>query len=109
MANIASNRGQYAPISCDQLASRSIFGSQEHTIAEFPQCEAYFNGSSLHGVVAVEAAFSGNSVPGILAALNIPFGAAIWLALFIHAVGIEIYVRYTSDFFPFTKQESNAI
>jgi len=35
---------------------------------------------------------SGNDVASVRAALNIPFGAAIWLAFFIHAVGVEFYV-----------------
>ena len=38
---------------------------------------------------------SGGGRPSVRAALNISFGAAVWLALFIHAVGIEIYVRQT--------------
>lgn len=95
MAFIASDRGQYTPISCDELASRYILGSREKTIAKFPQCEAYFGGISSQGMVAVEASFGLDNVPGIRAGLNSPFGAAVWLALFLHVVGIEVYLRLT--------------
>jgi hypothetical protein len=81
------------PISCDQLASRYLLGSQKKTLSRFPECEAYFSGKNADQVVSVEAAMSGGGSPGVRAALNISFGAALWLALFIHAVGIEIYVR----------------
>jgi len=96
MALITSNQEYYLPISCDQLASRYLLGSQEKTLSGFPECEAYFSGKKVDQVVSVEAAMGSGGRPGVRAALNISFGPALWLALFIHAVGIEIYVRQAS-------------
>jgi hypothetical protein len=93
MASLISNQGYFLSISCDQLASRYLLGSQEMVLSRFPTCEAYFSGNNPNQVVPVEAAMSDGGAEGARAALNISFGAALWLALFIHAVGIEIYVR----------------
>ena len=45
-------------------------------------------------VVAVRADFNGNK-PQIAASMDLTFGAAGWLALLLHAIGVEIYLRLT--------------
>lgn len=47
-------------------------------------------------VVPVRATFSGG-YEELSSALRIPFGATMWLALTVHAVGVEYYVSSTSS------------
>ena len=46
------------------------------------------------GWLNVKADFP-NSKPGIAVSLGIAFGAAGWLALFLHMIGVEIYLHLT--------------
>lgn len=43
---------------------------------------------------AVHATMNGKSVANIAASMESVFGLALWLALAIHAIGIEIYVSF---------------
>ncbi|KAK4449057.1 hypothetical protein QBC34DRAFT_438491 [Podospora aff. communis PSN243] len=95
IASITSNQGYYYFISCEQLASRFLLGSQASTIASFPQCEAYFQGRNATLLVPIEASMTDDGPLGPQAALNTGFGGAIWLALFIHAIGVEFYLQLT--------------
>ncbi|KAK0643165.1 hypothetical protein B0T16DRAFT_429891 [Cercophora newfieldiana] len=94
MATIVSNQGYFVPITCDQLASRYLIGSRESVVQRFPQCEAYFSGANPDETVAVEADMNGDGA-NARAALNLTFGAALWVAMFIHVVGVELYIRLT--------------
>lgn len=55
-------------------------------------CAAYYNGSSPNQNVAILANLNGTP-DTIGAALGMPFGTSLWLALALHAIGIEIYIR----------------
>jgi hypothetical protein len=68
-----------------------IIGSQEKTLSLFPGCESYYNGSDINQATAVKADLSGEKYEAA-AVLDISFGMAFWMALFIHAVAVEIYV-----------------
>ena len=46
---------------------------------------------NLQAVTAVKADFGG-SVEQLMSAMNITFGMAGWLALGLHAIGVEVYV-----------------
>lgn len=68
--------------------------------AEYPTCAGYANGTDPGGVSLVKAQLGG---PGSTSAnagavLNISFGMALWIALAMHAIGVEIYVSL--QFFP---------
>ncbi|KAJ0119817.1 hypothetical protein J7T55_014022 [Diaporthe amygdali] len=84
--------GYYDARPCDQV--ENILGSQEDSIAAFPDCAPYFNGSDFSKQVAVEADFNGNPVQ-VAVALGSNFGPAMWLAFAIHAIGVEIYLKLT--------------
>ncbi len=76
----------YGTMSCDQLASVVGPGSLKST---YPQC----NGTPTQQI-PVEASFSqGAANVGI--ALELNFGMALWLALFLHTIGVEIYLSLT--------------
>ncbi len=58
----------------------------------YPQC--FVANGSTDGWVAVKADFAGN-VAQIGTSLGVTFGTAGWLALVMHAVGVEIYLKLT--------------
>lgn len=81
--------GYYDARPCEQV--EDIFGSPEESMAAYPDCAPFFNGSDPSKQVAVEANFNGNPVQ-LAVALGSNFGPAMWLAFAIHAIGVEIYV-----------------
>lgn len=88
-ATIISNDGYLVPMSCDKVFS--LTGSQNKTLQQHPDCEAYFSGQNPNKAVLVSATMDGNG-SNVTAVLSLGFGAAFWLAFTLHAVGVEIYV-----------------
>ncbi len=86
---ISSIGGCYRAMPCDQIAS--MFNDQEKINASYPQCSSATGISS--GWIAVPANFSGKS--HVAAVLDMTFGTTGWLALALHAVGVEIYLQLT--------------
>jgi len=86
---IGSIGGYYRAMPCDQIAS--MFDDQEKFKASYPQCSSATGVAE--GWVAVPASFSGKSQ--VAAALDLTFGTAGWLALALHAMGVEIYLQLT--------------
>lgn len=68
-----------------------LVGSEESTLQQYPDCEAYFSGEDVNKAVLVTASMEGNG-SNATAILSLGFGAAFWLAFTMHAVGVEIYV-----------------
>ena len=64
------------------------------TLSTYPDCVSYYNGNNPDQMAVVQANFDG-SVEQIAASLNITFGMATWLALMLHAAGVEIYLHLT--------------
>ncbi|KAL8726533.1 MAG: hypothetical protein Q9166_006665 [cf. Caloplaca sp. 2 TL-2023] len=58
----------------------------------YPAC--FTANGTMDGWVAVRAKFAGNA-PQIAASLGLTFGSAGWLALAIHAIGVELYLQMT--------------
>ncbi|KAL1859793.1 hypothetical protein Daus18300_009383 [Diaporthe australafricana] len=84
--------GYYDARPCEQV--ENIFGSAEESMAAYPDCAPFFNGSDPSKQVAVEANFNGDPVQ-LAVALGSNFGPAMWLAFAIHAIGVEIYLKLT--------------
>ncbi|PVH92313.1 hypothetical protein DM02DRAFT_282318 [Periconia macrospinosa] len=62
----------------------------------YPECASYFNGSDLLKQASVHANFGDDGTGAeVGAAFNMTFGMALWLALLLHAVGVEIYLHLT--------------
>lgn len=63
------------------------------TLALYPDCASYFSGENPGQQTVVHADLPGaTSAAEAGAATGMVFGMAVWLALAIHAIGIEIYV-----------------
>ena len=86
---ISSVGGYYRAMPCSEIAF--LQDSRETFEANFPQCFAA-NGTN-DDWVAVQANFGGKAQAATALGLN--FGMAGWLALFLHAMGVEIYLRMT--------------
>lgn len=91
-ALITSNQGYYAVWSCAKILSTYSDKSMGALLEDYPSCVPFANGSNPEQVAPVSAGFAGGSSANVGAALNISFGAALWLAFNLHALGIEIYV-----------------
>ena len=88
---VSDQGGYYAPRPCGQLDF--IFnGDKNTTLEHFPECAPFYSGDNPGQYAMVEANMDGDSAAYAVAALGIGFGPAIWLAIFIHGVGVEIYV-----------------
>ncbi|CAI6336276.1 unnamed protein product [Periconia digitata] len=63
----------------------------------YPECASYLNGTDSKQYSTVRARFGGEqtSAAEIGAAFNMTFGMALWVAMAIHAVGVEIYLHLT--------------
>ncbi|KAH8194842.1 hypothetical protein TruAng_010995 [Truncatella angustata] len=84
--------GYYTAQPCEKI--EYIFRSANTTMALFPQCAEFFSGANPSQNVLVNADYNGNVVE-IASAFNLTFGPAGWLAVALHAVGIEIYLHLT--------------
>ncbi len=92
---ISRLQGYYQVWSCDQLDFTYRYYDAGDFIEDYPSCAASA-GRFLVDRVPVKADFFNKDSPAeIGASLQVPFGAALWLALFLHVVGIEIYLRLT--------------
>ncbi|KAH7056943.1 hypothetical protein B0J12DRAFT_568745 [Macrophomina phaseolina] len=93
-ARIVSAQGRYFTARpCAQLDY--MFNSQmEETLRHYPDCVRFYDGSNAEQHVVVNARF-GTHVAEVGAALGLGFGMAMWLALALHAIGVEVYLRLT--------------
>ncbi|KAH7033527.1 uncharacterized protein B0I36DRAFT_373727 [Microdochium trichocladiopsis] len=91
----------YSSQPCEKVAWQ--MNNPELVQAAYPECADYFNSTAgpqqqeqqqLH--VSVLAAFRGarNSAQ-VMSAFDLSFGSAMWLALAIHAFGVELYLALT--------------
>jgi hypothetical protein len=93
MSLIITNKGYFAPVACEKLASRYMLDSAERVLQKFPDCQAFFDGVDPEKMVLVQAAFAAaGGKAGTQASLTLTFGAAWWLAIAMHAIGVEAYV-----------------
>lgn len=90
-AAIISNQGNFFDVrSCAQI-DYVFYHFANYTVAFYPACAAYYSGENLNQHVVVEANMDGDPAQ-VGAALGVTFGMSFWLALTLHAVGVEIYV-----------------
>jgi hypothetical protein len=88
---ISSAGDYYAAWPCDKLDW--TLSSRNKTLTRYPVCEKYYDGTWPSQAAPVLANFVGDHVEEIGAALDLAFGMSAWVALALHAIGVEIYVR----------------
>jgi hypothetical protein len=90
-ALIISKIGAYYQIwPCEKL--NWTLGGRNKTLLTYPSCRPFYDGKHPNAVAPVLADLNNGGPEQSGAALGLNFGMAVWLALFIHAVGVEIYV-----------------
>ncbi|KAI9824885.1 MAG: hypothetical protein M1832_001490 [Thelocarpon impressellum] len=87
---VSPMRAYYSVMSCANIIF--ILGEQS-TYSAYPICIPS-NVDPTNVQVPVVADFGGNKAE-IGASLAVPFGMALWLALAMHAIGVEVYLRLT--------------
>ncbi len=90
MAYIVSGHGYLSAMTCGQL--EFLTGSQNTTLAKYPECSRYFSGENPNQAGIVEGTMNGDGPEGIIAVLSIVFGAGFWLCFSLHVVAVEVYV-----------------
>ncbi|KAI0459979.1 hypothetical protein F5B21DRAFT_204695 [Xylaria acuta] len=90
---ISSIGGYYAAQPCDKI--NFALKSQDATLHFYPECAPLFSGEHLDQQALVSANYYGNNAMEVGVAFNIVFGPAAWLALALHVIGSELYLRLT--------------
>lgn len=89
-AQSISSAGDFWSVqSCAKLLD--VIGDAQELVQQYPSCSGLVNGGNLEAVAAVNANFGGSAVES-MSAMNMSFGMAGWLALALHAIGVEVYV-----------------
>lgn len=88
---LTSIGGFYIVRPCEQI--NSVLGKQG-TLFFYPDCQAFYNGNK-HQQVVIEANQNSDDPMEISASFGVGFGAAGWLALWIHAIIVELYLHFT--------------
>lgn len=91
-AIISNMDGWYSVRPCAQVAS--IVG-EKGTLFFYPNCAAFFDGTNPNKEIIVKANFNSANPMEIGASLGIPFGSSGWLAFWLHAIIVELYLRLT--------------
>ena len=101
-ATIASyNTSYYFAMPCYKIAYmyEQVVGSKagpQATQGLYPVCAAYFSGSKPDQNAVVNANYKSPKGPEQAGAmLDMSFGMALWMAFWLHAVGVEIYLQLT--------------
>ncbi|TAQ89191.1 hypothetical protein B7494_g2482 [Chlorociboria aeruginascens] len=90
-----SRLGKYYTVwTCDEIDYLyNSFGISGILESKYPQC-LVANGT-LDNYVVVKAIFNKTIPESFGASLEMPFGIALWLSIFMHGVGVEIYLNLT--------------
>ncbi|KAL1648404.1 hypothetical protein SLS58_002157 [Diplodia intermedia] len=94
---VSAGRNYFVARPCAQLLF-TLAGSERRLLAAFPECAAYVSGGDAgrYALVRADMGAGGPAGPaGVGAALGVGFGMALWLALVVHAVGVEVYLKLT--------------
>ncbi|KAK4096015.1 hypothetical protein N658DRAFT_502059 [Parathielavia hyrcaniae] len=91
-ALIVSGDGYVVPMPCAKVAF--LAGSPQETVQTFPECDVYFSQQDVSKTVLVPASMLEDGANAI-AMMSMAFGPGLWLALVLHAIGVEIYLHLT--------------
>lgn len=83
----------YSSRPCDQIFD-SFNREKGATLHFYPECAPFFSGENLEQQAVVKANFDGDTAIETGVALGVSFAMAGWLALAMHAIGIEVYVSH---------------
>ncbi|GAP90552.1 hypothetical protein SAMD00023353_5000400 [Rosellinia necatrix] len=90
---VSSIGGHYLAQPCDKI--NFAVGGQNATMELYPECAPFFSGANPDQQAVVDANYYGNNAMEVGAAFNVVFGPAAWIALALHVIGAELYLRLT--------------
>jgi len=91
-AQILSKIGSYyVTTTCGELLSMR---SADYVGTKYPACLGA-NATTLEEQLVPVLVFFGSNIEEIGASLKAPFGMSLWIAIFLHGVGVEIYLALT--------------
>lgn len=91
MAIISSIQGYFFVEPCSKI-DYILGGGSETVLRLYPSCAAFYDGTNPDAQAVVQASMTSGNIVEVVAAMNVTFGMALWLALVLNAVGVEIYV-----------------
>lgn len=96
-AIISSLSAYHAVWSCAQIAFTWKFNQQEGNYLDaYPMCDTNATNTNANSIyVPIKADLTVKNAAQNGASLELTFGMAVWMALFMHGVGVEIYLRLT--------------
>lgn len=86
--------GYYYATPCDKI--NYLLKGENATIARYPECASFFSGEDPDRHVVVRASVLTDDRVEIGAVINLVFGTSGWMAMAIHAIGLELYLHLTS-------------
>lgn len=81
----------YVPMICDEIVFVQDSLAQYNTM--YPQCS--IADMTVDGMIAVAANFGSDRKEQLQASLELNFGMAAWLSIFLHTIGVEVYLNLT--------------
>ncbi|KAK4164038.1 hypothetical protein QBC43DRAFT_318616 [Cladorrhinum sp. PSN259] len=90
------SKPSFSPTTSMPCAKIAYFfgGNPNATLSSYPDCGPYFSGEDLEKSSSVRGDLNGDPV-NVIALFTSIFGTNLWLSLFIHAIGVEIYLHLT--------------
>ncbi|KAL6409033.1 hypothetical protein AUP68_07984 [Ilyonectria robusta] len=95
MSRITSSMSPY--YSVGSCAVVDYMYSHNKTIVEalYPNCASFYTGEALDQRILIKGDFNAPRPDQKASGLNVTFGASAWLALAIHCIAVELYLRLT--------------
>lgn len=90
-----ASAGDYYYIRSCAVIDYMFTHNQTEVVEYYPECSRWYSGADPHLSVLVEAYNGSGRKDNIAAGYGVAFGAAGWLALVLHAIGVEMYLRLT--------------
>ncbi|KAM0340320.1 hypothetical protein ACHAPU_010533 [Fusarium lateritium] len=94
MARITSHTDPYYAVTPCAVVDSMFYYNKPVVEALYPDCAGFYTGETLDQRVMIEGT-PGGRPDEIAASLNSAFGASAWLALLLHIVAAEVYLRLT--------------
>ena len=85
---------QYGALPCSEALF--VYGNNSHRLyQDYPACDPANAKFAPDGYIVAKANINGDNVMQVVAALDLSFGTAGFLAMILHAIGVEIYLKLT--------------
>ncbi|KAI1196709.1 hypothetical protein F5X97DRAFT_334493 [Nemania serpens] len=81
---------------CDKI-DFVLGGDMGRVLGRYPGCAAFYSGRDRGRHVAARADIASADPVEVLTAFNVTYGMSSWVALMIHVVGVELYLRLSAE------------